>query len=134
MANTKQTIVDAIATALEALSGVNKATRDLLTPVDQRSFAPYVGIISEGEVVLVDDGTNIRWVCDLELTLMKLGDDIEKLVDIVRDAMLSGMAATVSAKEIRLVAIFEVTQVEQDAYSSSRMYFEMIYVSAKGAA
>jgi len=134
MANTKQTIIDAIATALTALSGINLATRDLKSPNDQRVNAPYVGIISMNEAVIVDDGTNIRWACDLELVLMKKGDDIEKLVDIVRDAMLSGMAATAGALEIRLAAVFEVAQVEKDAYSSSRMFFEMIYISTKGAA
>lgn len=134
MANTKQTIIDAIATELTSLAGINLATRDLKLPVDQRASAPYVGIISMNEAVLVDDGTNILWICDLELVLMKSGDDIEQLVDIVRDAMLDGMAATAGAREFRLVAVFEVAQVKADDHSSSRMFFEMRYNSTRGAA
>ena len=134
MANTKQTIIDGIATALTALPGVNLATRDHKSPQDNRTYAPYVGIVSMNEAVIVDDGTNIRWGSDLELILMKEGDDIEKMIDIVKDAMLSGMAATVGALEIRLVANFKVAQIEKDPYSSSRMFFELIYVSTKGAA
>ena len=133
MANTKQTIIDAIATALTALPGVAVATRDLKTPKEQRSSAPYVGIISMNNAVLVDDGTNILWVCDLELILTKSGDDIEQLVDVVRDAMLDGMAATVGAREFRVVAEFEVAQVKEDTHSSSRLFFEMRYNSTRGA-
>jgi hypothetical protein len=134
MANTKIAIIDAIVSELNDISGITLATRDLLKPAEQRANAPYVGVISTNEIVLVDDGTNIRWACDLEMMLVQPGDDIEKLVDLVRDAMLDGMAATVGAKDIRLVGLFEVTQVEADEYSSTRILFEMVYVSAKGAA
>ncbi len=134
MANTKQTILDAIVTALDALGDVGTATRDIPTPAAQQTAAPFVGIVSTNEAVIIDDGTNIRWASDLELICVKAGDDIEQLVDTVRDAMLSGMAATVGAKEIRLVAVFKVHQVTAIAYSEARIFFEMIYVSIKGAA
>ncbi len=134
MANTKQTILDAMVVALDALSAVSTATRDIPTPDVQQSSAPFVGVVSMNEAVIVDDGTNIRWGCDLELICVKAGDDIEQLVDVVRDAMLSGMAATVGARSIRLVAVFKVHQVAALAFSEARVFFEMKYISVKGAA
>lgn len=133
MANTKETMIDAVATALEGLSDINSATRDQPVPLTQKSNAPYVGIISMNETVLVSNSDVIRWKCDLEMILIQSGNDIEKLIDVVRDAMLDGMAATVGALEFRLVSTFKTALVEQDSYSSARMFFEMIYVSTIGA-
>ena len=42
MANTKQTMIDAMVAALDGLSDVATATRDLPTPANQQAAAPFI--------------------------------------------------------------------------------------------
>lgn len=134
MANTKVTMLNTLATTLQGLSAINKATRNLLPPDQARAAAPYVGILSASETVMTDDGTDVRWLLDSDLILLRSGDAIEEMVDTVKNAMLDGMAATIGAKEIRLVGTEEIALLNADDYSSTRMAFEVVYVSTKGAA
>ena len=134
MANTKQTIIDAMITALGSLSAVNSCTRDIPKPSAQKTAAPFVGVVSYNEVLVVPNSTSDRYACDIELILIVEGDDIEQLVDVVRDAMLHGMAATIGARGIQLKQIYKAHQLEAMSYSEAIMLFEINYVSTRGAA
>ncbi len=134
MANTKQTMIDALVTAIGNLAEVTTATRDLLKPTAARTAAPYAGIIDRAEVVLVDDSTNVLYLLDVDMILLKAGDAIEEMIDAVKDAMMVGMAATIGAKQIKYNGSEEVALIQADGHSQVRMVFEIIYVSTKGAA
>ena len=134
MANTKQTLLDALVTAIGGLSEVTTATRDLYKPNAARTAQPYAGIIDRAEVVLVDDDTNVLYLLDVDIILLKSGDAIEEMIDAVKDAMQVGMAATIGAKQIKFNGSEEVALINADDHSQARMVFEIIYTSTKGAA
>ena len=134
MANIRNTMLAALETRLSAVSGVKLATTALRTPDQARANVPYVGIVSMGETVAVEDSTNIRYRWTVSLIVQDEGRDVELLIDKVKDSMLDGMAAAIGAKALKLTAVSEVNTVEADNYSSARLTFEIIYVSEKGAA
>lgn len=134
MANTKLGMLTDLVEALNATTGIAYATRTLLEPTEARQRAPYVGVRSMDEAVLVEDATHIRYQLQVDLLLVQNGDAIEELIDIVRDAMLNGMATTIGAKEIRLQGVSEVSIVNTNDYASARLQFQIIYASQKGSA
>lgn len=134
MANTKRDILDDLTAALAATSGINAASRVLLEPTEARASAPYVGVRSAGEIVLVEDSTHIRYQAQVDLLLVQRDGTIEELIDVVRDAMLNGMATTIGAKEVRLLGVSEVSVVNTNDFGSARVQFQIIYASTKGSA
>ena len=134
MANTKKTMLTAMVTALGALSDIGTCTRELLLPTAAREASPYVGVLAAEEVVLVDDGTDVSWSLMTDLVLVCSTDIVEELIDVVKDAMLSGMATTISAEEVRVIGTQAVDYVDTHDHTSSRIVFEIIYTSTKGAA
>lgn len=129
MADTKVTMLDLLATRLTALSGVSTATRNLLKPADQRSNAPYIGVIAGDEDVLVEDSTHIRYLLRVDLVLIKYGDDIEDMITEVKDEIYAPIS--IGALDVHLIRTGEVTLVYADDYSSTRMELEVTYAAAK---
>ena len=134
MANIRDTMLGILELELSAVADVKLASRRLKTPGEARASVPYIGIISMGESVAVEDSTDIRYRWAVALIVQDKGHDVELLIDKVKDKMLDGMAAAMGAKAIKLTAVSEVNTVEADEYSSARLTFEIIYVSEKGAA
>jgi len=134
MSNKKQTILDALASGLETAGCIKKATRNLLTPAKARDLAPYVGIVSGMEEVLVEDSSDIRYGLDVDLILLRKGDDIEKMIDDVKTYIYtSGTASTIGAKWIGLIGQQPVNLIEADGFSSSRVVLYIIYVASKAS-
>lgn len=133
MAHTKTSILDALADELGALTEVAKATRILLTPADARKNAPYAGLIAGTEEVIVEDATDIRYELDVDIILLKRGQDIEIMLDAVKELLYSNdIADDIGALQIRIIGQQEVALVDADNYSSTRIAATITYVVAKG--
>lgn len=134
MANTKKAILDALVDDLSDLSSIKTATRVLLTPNKARDAVPYVGLISGTEEILVEDTTHIRYGLDMDLLLVTKGDDIEEMIDDIKNYLYDTDTPTsIGVKAIQLIGQQPVTLIEQDGFSSSRIVVYVTYVSTKGA-
>jgi len=134
MANKKTNVLDALVVALGNLSEVSTATRILATPATARKKSPYVGLIAGAEEPIVEDDTDVRFVLDVDIILLKNGRDIEKMLDVVKDLLYSdALAATIEAFQIRKIGQEEVALLDADKYSSTRIIVTITYVATKGA-
>jgi len=134
MANTKVTILDALIAQINTISTINKATRILLTPSEARKWAPYAGLISSTEEVIVEDATHVRYELDVSLILLTRGQDIEKLLDDVKNLLYDdSLADAIGALQIRIIGQEEVALVDADIYSSTRIAMTLTYTAIKGA-
>lgn len=131
MADTKEALIDSLVSMLGAISGVT-CTRRLRTPQGARDASPYIGLLASTEEVLVRDSTHTRWGLTVDLILMVKGEAIEDLIVDVKD-IIEGDTLPTSALQMRLVGQEPVNLITDDAYSSSRIVVDMVYVSAKGA-
>lgn len=134
MANTKETMLDALVVQLGAITGVTLATRDLRTPLQQRESEPYIGVIAGSEENIAEDATDVLWELQVDLVMGVMGEDIEDLVDEVREVVFdTSTPTTIGAKHIRLESTEEVAVIKEDNYSSTRMILIITYSSEKGA-
>ncbi len=134
MANKKRTMLDLLVTQIGNLSSVMKATRILLTPANSRKHAPYAGLVSSTEEVMVEDATDIRYELDVDLILLTQGRDIEDMLDSVKNLLYDdSLAVTIGAKQVRIIGQEEVALVDADSFSSTRIAMTITYVAAKGA-
>jgi len=134
MANTRVTMLTALATALEGLTGVNKATLDLVSPIEQRQFAPYVGVLASTERLMAEDATKALYDLSVDLILVQEGNNIENLLTAVRDyCQSSTTAAAIGAKSISVDEVMDVNLIYNDAYSTTRLVTTIYYTSTKGA-
>jgi len=131
VADTKEALIDSLVSMLGAISGVT-CTRRLRTPQGARDASPYIGLLASTEEVLVRDSTHTRWGLTVDLILMVKGEAIEDLIVDVKD-IIEGDTLPTSALQMRLVGQEPVNLITDDAYSSSRIVVDMVYVSAKGA-
>lgn len=131
MANTKEMMIDSLVSLLGAISGVT-CTRRLHTPQGARDAAPYIGVLASTEEKLVEDATHTRWGMTVDLILMVLGEDIEDLIVDVKD-IIEGIVLPTGCLQMALVGQEPVNLITDDAYSSSRIVLDMIYVSDRGA-
>lgn len=134
MANTRQTILDALVSEIEDLSSVRKATRDLITPEQARGEQPYIGVIASQEVVQAEDATHVLWELAIDLFVVVLGD-LEEVVDELRTLLFdTSTAATIGAKYITMHGMEPVAYVAgMDGYTSVRISVTILYSSEKGA-
>lgn len=134
MANTRKTILDAMASQLQSIDGISKATRVLLTPNRAREFAPYAGLVNTTEVVVVEDSTHVRYEMDVDIILVQRGRDIEELVDLVKNKLYgSSFASTIGALQIIVAGHDDVALIDADSFSSTRIATTITYVSTKGS-
>ena len=135
MANTKETMLDALVALLGGITGLTLATRDLHTPIQQRENEPYIGLISAAdESILAEDATHVLWQLQVDLVMGVIGEDIEELIDEVREIIFdTSTPTTIGAKHIRLENTGEVAVIKEDDYSSTRMILIITYSSEKGA-
>lgn len=134
MANTKETMLDALVTELGNITGVNLATRDLLTPKQQRENSPYIGLIAGDELNAAEDATHVMWELQVDLVMGLLSNEIEDMIDEVREVIFdTATPTTIGAKHIRLESTDEVAVISEDDYSSTRMILIITYSSEKGA-
>jgi hypothetical protein len=131
VANTKETLLDSLVTMLGGITSVT-CTRRLKTPQGARDAAPYIGLLASTEEVLVRDATHTRWGLTVDLILMVQGEAIEDLIVDVKD-IIEGDTLPTGALQMRLVGQEPVNLITDDAYSSSRIVVDILYVSAKGA-
>lgn len=132
MANTKVTILNNIVTQLSGITGVHTVTRNLFTPVEARKRSPYLGVISNDEVVVTEDDTDILYRTNVDIIILVKTRLIEEWIDLVKQVVYnSSFAGTVGAKQIRLIGQREVALINADEWSSTRIILEMIYVSSK---
>lgn len=129
MANTKVAILDSLVSSLNTLSAVNLCTRTLLPPDEARGQEPYIGLISGTEIELTQDSTDILYGLSVDLLLIKLGDDIEEMIDKVKDCIYTPVS--IGAKLVRIEGQEPVTLVDADNYSSARIVLYIIYVASK---
>jgi len=134
MANTKETILDTLVTAMGNLTGVQIATRILELPSDTRLKEPYIGVIGGEEVKLVEDSTEILWSLQVDLIVIKRGTDVEQLVDLIKNAIYTPINLGAAVKHTHVTGTQEVALVKQDKFSSTRLVLDITYVSTKGAA
>jgi len=135
MANTKETMLDALVALLGGITGLTLATRDLLTPLQQRESEPYIGLISASdESIMAEDETHVLWEIQVDLVMGVIGEEIEDLIDEVREIIFdTSTPTTIGAKHIRLESTGEVAVIKEDDYSSTRMILIITYSSEKGA-
>ena len=134
MANTKETMLDALVVQLGAITGVTLATRDLRTPKQQRESEPYIGVIAGDEQNIAEDATHVLWELQVDLVMGVMGEDIEDLVDEIREVVFdTSTPTTIGAKHIKLESTEEVAVIKEDNYSSTRMVLTITYSSEKGA-
>lgn len=131
MANTRKEILDALVTGLAAINGIRNVTRDLLPPSRARDLAPYVGVIATTEEMLVEDATHVRWGVEVNLILLVSGDDIEEMVDKIKDYVYN--EPSIGALQVKMIGQEEVVLINEDQYSSARIVLDVTYVSVKGA-
>lgn len=131
MADTKETLVDSLVSLLGAITSVT-CTRRLKTPQGARDAAPYIGVLASTEEVLVRDATHTRWGLTVDLILMVRGESIEDLIVDVKD-IIEGPVLPTGALQMQLVGQEPVNLITDDAYSSSRIVLDIIYVSSRGA-
>lgn len=131
MANTKKAMLDSLATLLGAIASVTCTIR-LKTPQGARDAAPYIGVLPSTEEKLVEDTTHTRWGLTVDLILMVLGEDIEDLIVDVKD-IIEGVTLPTGALQMSLVGQEPVNLITDDAYSSSRVVIDVMYVSSRGA-
>lgn len=134
MANTKETILDTLVTAMGNVTGVTIATRELELPSDTRKKEPYIGIIAGEEAILVEDATEILWSLPVDMIVIKRGTDVEQLVDLIKNAIYAPINLGAAVKHTHVVSTQEVAVVTQDKFSSTRLVLDITYVSTKGAA
>lgn len=134
MANKKTAMLDLLVTQLHGVSVIRHATRLLMTPAGARKHAPYVGLISGPEEVVVEDATHVRYELDIDLILLKKGRDIETMLDAVKNLLYTdALATTIGALQIRIIGQEEVALIDQDSHSSTRIVMTITYVATKGA-
>lgn len=131
MADTKETLLDSLVTMLGGITSVT-CTRRLKTPQGARDAAPYIGLLASTEEVLVRDTTHTRWGLTVDLILMVQGEAIEDLIVDVKN-IIEGDNLPTGALQMRLVGQEPVNLITDDAYSSSRIVVDILYVSSKGA-
>lgn len=131
MPDTKETLIDSLVTMLSGITSVT-CTRRLKTPQGARDAAPYIGVIASTEEVLVRDSTHTRWGLTIDLILMVKGEAIEDLIVDVKD-IIEGATLPTGALQMQLVGQEPVNLITDDAYSSSRIVVDIIYVSSRGA-
>lgn len=133
MANKKTTVLDALVAQLATSTQTRKATRILLLPIEARKQAPYVGLVSGREEVVVEDSTDVRYELEVNLILLKKGRDIESYLDEIKDILYATtLPATIGALQIKVVGQEEVALTDADAYSSTRILAIVTYVADKG--
>lgn len=138
MANTRKTILNALATQLANSSKVKTATRELLAPTEARKQAPYVGMVVETEEEIVEDSTHVRYELDVSLILLHrkttTDADVETMLDAVKTVLYnSSTASAIGAKAISVTGQEEVALVNDDQFSSTRVALTITYVATKGA-
>lgn len=131
MADTKETLIDSLVSMLSGITSVT-CTRRLKTPQGARDAAPYIGVLASTEEVLVRDATHTRWGLTVDLILMVKGEAIEDLIVDVKD-IIEGATLPTGALQMQLVGQEPVNLITDDAYSSSRIVVDIIYVSSRGA-
>lgn len=131
MANTKETLMDSLVSLFGTIMSVT-CTRRLKTPQGARSAAPYIGVLASTEEKLVEDTTHIRWGLTVDLILMTQETGIEALIVAVKD-IVQGVTMPTGVLQMALVGQEPVNLITDDAYSSSRVVVDVLYVSSRGA-
>lgn len=131
MANTKETLLDSLVTLLSGISSVT-CTRELKTPQASRDSSPYIGVLASTEEKLVEDSTHVRWGMTVDLILVTTDSLIESFIVSVKD-IIEGSTLPTGALQMSLVGQEPVNWITDDAYSSSRIVIDVIYVSTRGA-
>lgn len=131
MPNTKETLIDSLVGLLGAIPNVT-CTRRLKTPQKSRDAAPYIGVLASTEEKLVEDATHTRWGMTVDLILMVLGEDIEDMIVDVKD-IIEGVTLPTGCLQMALVGQEPVNLITDDAYSSSRIVLDLLYVSDRGS-
>ena len=130
MADSKETLLDSLVTMLGAITSIT-CTRRLKTPQGARDAAPYIGLLASTEEVLVRDSTHTRWGLTVDLILMVKGEAIEDLIVDVKD-IIQGVTLPTGALQMLLVGQEPVNLITDDAYASSRIVVDILYVSSRG--
>ena len=130
MADSKETLLDSLVTMLGAITSIT-CTRRLKTPQGARDAAPYIGLLASTEEVLVRDATHTRWGLTVDLILMVKGEAIEDLIVDVKD-IIQGDTLPTGALQMLLVGQEPVNLITDDAYASSRIVVDILYVSSRG--
>ena len=131
MADTKETLLDSLVSMLGAIPSVT-CTRRLKTPQAARDAAPYIGLLASAEEVIVRDSTHTRWGLTVDLILIVYGEDIEDLIVDVKNIIQSDTLPT-GALQMLLVGQEPVNLITDDAYSSSRIVVDILYITSRGA-
>ena len=138
MANTRDTILDALETELGDLTDITKATLSIL-PIDSaEKDSPYIGIVAGDEERLVEDDTDIRWGFDVFLFLIteQQYKQVEILIDRIKTAIYSPtgsltLNANVLDKNITNVQPVSLEDFDSNHYSSVRIDLKLVYYSTK---
>jgi len=76
----------------------------------------------------------VRFELDVDLILLKRGDDIEEMLDAIKNLLYTdSLAATIGALQIRIIGQEEVALLDADLYSSTRIVMTVTYVITKGS-
>jgi hypothetical protein len=127
-------MLDTLATQLMTSALVKKATRKLETPMQARKHAPYVGMLVTTEEEVVEDTTHVRFEVDVSLILVNRGTDIEGMLDAVKNILYNTATATaIGALLISYTGAEEVSFVDDDTYTGTRILITLTYVATKGA-
>jgi len=130
----KTLVLDTLVTQLQVLPEVATATRVLLSPINARKTSPYVGLIAGPEEIVVEDAANIRYELDVDLILLKRGQDIETMLDAVKKMLFdAALPITLGVLQVRIVGQEPVALIDDDKYSSTRIVTVITYIVTKGA-
>ena len=138
MADTRKTILDALATELGALTDIKKATLNIL-PIDSAERdSPYIGIVAGEEENIVEDDTNIRFGMDVHLFLIteQQYTGVESLIDDIKSAIYDPtgsltLSANVLDKNILNVLPVALEDFEANHFSSVRIDLRILYYAPK---
>ncbi len=138
MANVRDSILTALATELEAIDGINKATLFIL-PIDEAEETQiYVGIVAGDEERIVEDDTNIRFGFDVFLFLIteQQYKGVELLIDEIKSAIYDPtgsltLNANVLDKNITKEQPVSLEDFDESKYSSTRIDLRLLYYAPK---
>lgn len=138
MANTRNSILEALATEMEAISGITKATMNII-PIDTIKInLPYVGIVAGVEERIIEDDTNIRFGLDVFLFLMteQQSTNVEVLIDLIKTAIYDPtgsltLNANVLDKNILNVQPVAREDFDESHFSSVRIDLRLLYYAPK---
>lgn len=122
MANTRSSIISALATELTALDEITLATQYIL-PVDKaEAKQSYVGIVAGEEVKIIEDATDICYNLPIHLFIIceQQYHDVEVLIDTVKNAIHNSAEALTLTNNVQAKTVLSTNPVELEEYDSER--------------